>query len=452
MIAAPITAADGKALGVIAARLNPSWLMAAERATLADHHPLRDGTELLLLDRHGVVIDGPAALMDAAVPFGGTDPDDRFFQVTRLGGEDYDVGRPVGTRAPELDRLGWSVVAVQPIAMAARPLTWLSIDTTVIATAAGLVLLACGWIIVSGACQPLTALGKTASRMAAGDRVPSIPTLGDYAEVRSLSHSLQALDDRMREGERRSSMIGRSLKDRDMLLRTMAHDLRSPLTAALSLAETLANPASRLDAERRVAVAAGCFQAVRNMQDMLDNLLRWTFLTMEVAPVSTPVDIRQLIHDSLAMSFATAEMKSVDLIVEVPPLTVEADPDMIGTIVRNLVNNAVKFTREGGVVRVTARMADGGMTLTVSDTGVGMGARTIAALFAEGSSHAILPTTPGTDGEPGTGLGLMLCRDLVERCGGRIAVESVEGSGTAFQVFLPVRPASSGSERRYPTA
>ena len=144
------------------------------------------------------------------------------------------------------------------------------------------------------------------------------------------------------------------------------------------------------------------------------------------------------------LSFATAEAKGVDLIVYAPPLEVDTEAEVIGTVVRNLVNNAIKFTRSGGTVRVTAHPYEHGLLVSVADSGVGMSAGTLESLFpsqyppTDGEAGCLPRSMPGTEGEPGTGLGLILCRELVERCGGWIGAESVEGFGTTFRFSLPV--------------
>ena len=142
------------------------------------------------------------------------------------------------------------------------------------------------------------------------------------------------------------------------------------------------------------------------------------------------------------MSFAAAEAKGGQLTIYAPPLEVETDAEAIGTVVRNLVNNAIKFTKTGGTVRVVADTCEEGLQVAVADSGVGMSAEALENLFPSdfpeiGSGAGNLPcSTPGTNGEPGTGLGLILCRELVERCGGWIGAESVEGTGTTFRFSL----------------
>ena len=115
-------------------------------------------------------------------------------------------------------------------------------------------------------------------------------------------------------------------------------------------------------------------------------------------------------------------------------LTVFADAQMVDTIVRNLINNAIKFTAEGGTITVTERRNSEWAEVAVVDTGVGMSADQVANLFRLDKKSS----TAGTEGETGTGLGLDLCKELVEMQGGEIRVESTEGKGSTFSFTLPL--------------
>ena len=115
-------------------------------------------------------------------------------------------------------------------------------------------------------------------------------------------------------------------------------------------------------------------------------------------------------------------------------LSVHAELGMVDTILRNLINNAIKFTPEQGAVTVNAEQKNGFGVIEVTDTGVGMAEEKVADLF--GLDHKT--TTKGTAGETGTGLGLHLCKELVEKQGGEIYVESVEGKGSSFRFTLPL--------------
>jgi signal transduction histidine kinase len=115
-------------------------------------------------------------------------------------------------------------------------------------------------------------------------------------------------------------------------------------------------------------------------------------------------------------------------------LTIIADKDMIKTILRNLISNAIKFTHKNGLVEVKAIIKDGNMEISVSDSGIGMTDETMAKLFRIDANLS----TRGTENEKGTGLGLFLCKEFVEKHGGKIWAESESGKGSTFKFFIPL--------------
>jgi signal transduction histidine kinase len=118
------------------------------------------------------------------------------------------------------------------------------------------------------------------------------------------------------------------------------------------------------------------------------------------------------------------------------PVRVIVDEDMLKVVLRNLVSNAIKFTNSGGEVNILTEQAASFLTVTVSDNGVGIKPETINTLFDISKKV----TTSGTANEKGTGLGLMLCKEFIERNGGKIWVESVPGKGSDFKFTIPVSP------------
>ena len=114
-------------------------------------------------------------------------------------------------------------------------------------------------------------------------------------------------------------------------------------------------------------------------------------------------------------------------------ITVFADKDMIGTILRNLISNAIKFTNQGGTIVVSAKQKQGELMVTVSDNGVGIEADVLGNLFRIEESYS----TSGTQNEQGTGLGLILCKEFIEKHGGKIWVESEVGKGSKFCFTIP---------------
>jgi signal transduction histidine kinase len=132
-----------------------------------------------------------------------------------------------------------------------------------------------------------------------------------------------------------------------------------------------------------------------------------------------------------------ANKKGIMVDIEIPgEITVFADENMLGSIVRNLTTNAVKYTEKGGNVSIAAKTVSGNsVEISVRDTGIGMSSTMVEDLFR----LDVQTNRKGTDGEPSTGLGLLLCKDFIEKHGGKIWVESEEGKGSTFRFTLPVQ-------------
>lgn len=168
---------------------------------------------------------------------------------------------------------------------------------------------------------------------------------------------------------------------------------------------------------------------------LVTNLLEWSRLERGLL-ACTPGDcsLDELVHQNLQIVSAHAEQKHVRMRRQIPAGTrVYADVKMVDAVIRNLLSNAVKFTDAGGRVEITARQKAQHVELTVSDTGIGMSAEMLDTLFTI-DQHTV---RPGTAGEEGTGLGMILCKEFVEKNGGRLRVESQPGQGSTFTVSLP---------------
>ena len=141
--------------------------------------------------------------------------------------------------------------------------------------------------------------------------------------------------------------------------------------------------------------------------------------------------------DEIIMSFSDiAESKKIQISrIESSVFSLFADKAMVSTIIRNLISNAVKFTKSGGAIDIRSEQDSNSVIISVSDTGIGIPPQTISKLFRIDANV----TTKGTDNESGTGLGLMLCKEFVDKHDGKIEVESVPGKGTSFKVYLPLK-------------
>ena len=229
-------------------------------------------------------------------------------------------------------------------------------------------------------------------------------------------------------------------QEKTKLFSIISHDLRSPFTSLLGLTEFMAKAGDKLKPEQFIDYAGKINESGKRIFRLLENLLEWAQLQMgSITPEPGPQDLGGLAQEAVDLLTPVGAEKQVSIVNDMPALRAFADRPTLNTVIRNLVNNAVKFTPSGGTVRIEAREDGGYLQITVRDTGVGIPPERIAGLFRIGTNI----TTPGTKGEKGTGLGLALCRQLIELNGGRIWAESTPGKGSAFHVT--VRRAGAGA-------
>jgi len=236
------------------------------------------------------------------------------------------------------------------------------------------------------------------------------------------------------ELEEKSAALDALNRQQALLLSIIGHDLRNPFQIMLGMSEVLSEAVAQKDPARVEARARGIRDAAKQAHRLMDDLFTWASLQMDSAEVATErVRLQPLIESAVEGCGTAAGHKGVTLAVECGEAAVETHGTMLATILRNLTANAVKFTPEGGRVTIAARHEDDGqVALSVADTGVGMTAETIDRLFRLEQRV----TTAGTAGEKGSGLGLLLCRDLAARLGTRLVVESAAGEGTQFTLRL----------------
>lgn len=226
-------------------------------------------------------------------------------------------------------------------------------------------------------------------------------------------------------------------QEKNKFFSIIAHDLRSPFTSLLGFSSLLHERVDTLAPEKIRDFAGHIHDSGNRVFRLLENLLEWARLQMNRVEVEPRVfALGDATAKTLEVLGPVAAEKAIRLDQSGEPPRVYADLHMTETVIRNLVNNALKFTPEGGAVTVAyeTNAADGEARLSVRDTGVGMDAATAGKLFKLSENV----TMPGTAGEKGTGLGLLLCKELVERNGGRIWVKSAPGRGSTFTFTLPL--------------
>ena len=224
--------------------------------------------------------------------------------------------------------------------------------------------------------------------------------------------------------------------EKDKFFSIIAHDLRSPFAAFLGLTQMMVQdlPSMKLDNIQEIALLMR--DSASNLHRLLENLLQWSRLQQGMVAFDPHYFLLvEKVNSSLRPVMEIASNKGVEIAVNVPDgMYVLADENMLESTVRNLVTNAVKFTDKGGKIFISARAENqGAVQISVKDTGIGMSEKILENLFRIDE----LNCRPGTNGEPSTGLGLILCKDFIERHGGKIWAESTEFMGSTFHILLP---------------
>ena len=234
------------------------------------------------------------------------------------------------------------------------------------------------------------------------------------------------------ETEKRSEELERLNQVKDKFFSIISHDLRSPINALSGLLDLMDKGAVTSDElPKHIRELRVRFNHTRAL---LNNLLDWTLLQMDKLNLQKgKIDLKKLVDENIQLLSDTPG-KVINLINEVAPNTIGfADSNTINLVIRNLITNAIKFTNDKGEVRINAVPQGNEWVVSVKDNGVGMTTEVLRILFDKTSPY----TTRGTANEKGTGLGLILCKEFVEKNGGRIWVESAEDYGSTFYFTLP---------------
>ena len=236
---------------------------------------------------------------------------------------------------------------------------------------------------------------------------------------------------------RQNEELKRTISNRDKMYSVIAHDLRSPMASirmVLNLAVNVVSPETV--GEEIFGLLDKANRESEETHDLLDNLLKWTkSQTGRLNVVYQDIDLDDIVPGVVDIFKMIAEMKKIDLkyLPAEEKLTVRADNDMIKTIIRNFLSNAVKFTPAGKGIEVFYTREGDFARISVRDHGVGVAPERVKTIFHKGE------TTYGTGGEEGSGLGLQLCQDFARKNGGEAQVESTLGEGSTFSFTIPLK-------------
>jgi len=236
------------------------------------------------------------------------------------------------------------------------------------------------------------------------------------------------------ENRKRLEQMEQLNRLKDELFGIISHDIRDPLALLLSLTEMLDEERPHMS-EESGEVLDLVREKTKNAHAMVENLLEWVRGQKDgMTLYARPIALAPIVNETVRFLESTSAAKQIDIHNEIREgILLHADREAVSLILRNLIANAVKYTPSGGVVNVGAMEQDGMVVVTVRDNGIGIEPERIGRLFGD----APVESFPGTAGERGTGIGLILCKDLVARSGGEIGVNSAPGKGSVFWFSLP---------------
>lgn len=222
---------------------------------------------------------------------------------------------------------------------------------------------------------------------------------------------------------------------KDRLFSILAHDLRSPFTALIGFSDLLAEDYDSMETQEVKNIITSIHKVSRETYTLLENLLDWSRMQsnrMDCKPEL--MDLGDAVRPTVSLFFETAKQKHISIENRVSKQHfVYADPQMFSTILRNILSNAIKFSHPESTVKISSKgEPDGFTSIYIKDAGIGMDTETMQRILGSNSFY----TTRGTQDEKGTGLGIMLCKEFIEKNGGFLHIESVSGSGTTFIIRL----------------
>ncbi len=245
---------------------------------------------------------------------------------------------------------------------------------------------------------------------------------------------------KMHQKSNKISVLNKELEktnlSKDRFISVLAHDLRSPLNTLLGFTELLKEKTDQLEPAELKSFTRYIDDSARNIFRLLDDLLTWAKIDSGKFPFNPEkTDVPELCRNIVNDYTLIAARKNISLNPEIPaePLYINADIMTLKTVLRNLIDNAIKFSFEGGRIDILTEKKQSHISISVKDYGTGMAPEVKSKLF----DISTITTVTGTSGEKGTGMGLILCADLVKKNNGEILVDSIAGSGTTIKITFP---------------
>lgn len=223
-------------------------------------------------------------------------------------------------------------------------------------------------------------------------------------------------------------------RTKDKFFSIIAHDLRNPFNAIIGFSELLRNDFYEMDNRQKLNLLELINVSSETAYNLLENLLQWARTQTDKIKFNPEnFDLCEAVNQAFRLHGIIAQKKNITLFNELTSHTiVYADKNMINTVLRNLISNAIKYTRPGGAIKISANHSPEAVEISIADNGIGMSRESLNKLFRIDTYYS----TAGTMGESGTGLGLIICKEFVEKNNGRIKAISLEGNGTTLSFTL----------------
>jgi two-component system sensor histidine kinase/response regulator len=236
---------------------------------------------------------------------------------------------------------------------------------------------------------------------------------------------------------RKNELLRQANNTKNKLFSIISHDLRGPISALMTLLELLAQDSDNLNEDEKRSLLSQLSLSVNSTNDLLENLFCWAQTQRgTIRFVPEHLHLNPIIDHTVRLLSGNARMKGIHLHSELDKTDeVYGDENLLRTILRNLVSNSLKFTSENGEIKIKTESTKDIIKIAISDNGIGIPDDIKPKLFKENEQYSIT----GTSGEKGSGLGLILCKEFVEKHGGSIRIDSQEGLGSIVTFTLPAK-------------
>ncbi len=287
--------------------------------------------------------------------------------------------------------------------------------------------------------KPLIQMADAAKALTAGDISQTITYSGED-EVGLLAKSYNKMSREIQTQREKLQDANKQLTEanttKDKFFSIIAHDLKNPFNTLLTYSATLVKQFNLLDKNEIKKGLETLHNTSKRGYNLLVDLLTWARSQSGKIEINCDnIDLNQISHENVSLLSERAKEKGIKIYSEVEDnVFAYADKNMVSTVIRNLLTNAVKFTSAGGEVKISAQHTGDHIHITIADTGIGICKENIKKLFRLDTFYR----TMGTEKEKGTGLGLILCREFVEKLDGKIWIESELGKGSRFIFTLPL--------------